>query len=193
MFVWTAIYIEKQLEDLRDAVLGIADDNQIRCPLKFLPLHVSLKISFDIPENRVEECVKALCDYYRTVGPFSMDVEGYELNPGIIWIKMKENDRLREIHERLDSMIEKDFGVARHEFDKSFIYHCTLLTDETEKLQTVYDLIKKTPCPTKIYARSFLIGLSEDGLPGTFRVYRHSHLGSEVSVRDQWEAFDSSR
>ena len=60
MFVWTAIYIEKQLEDLRDAVLGIADDNQVRCPLKFLPLHVSLKISFDIPEDRVEECVKAL-------------------------------------------------------------------------------------------------------------------------------------
>ena len=190
MFVWTAIYIESQLEDLRDSVLRISEENGVRCPLKFLPLHVSLKISFDVPRKRLDECIDAICEYYRTVGPFTMEVEGFELNPGIIWVRMKENQRLAEIHAKLDEIVEKQFGIAPHEFDKAFIYHCTLLTDETEKLRTVMPLVENLPCPSKLYARSFLIGISEDGLPGTFMVYKHSHLGSEFSVREQWEEFD---
>ena len=190
MFVWTAIYIESQLEDLRKEVLRLAEEKNVRCPLNFLPLHVSLKISFDIPEERVEECVSSLCALFRKTRPFTMEAEDVEFKPGIIWIKMKENEALRDIHARLDALVEEKFGIAPHEFDRSFIYHCTLLFDEDENLRRIYPDIREIKVPAKLNARSFLIGISEDGMPGTFRVYKHSHLGEEFSVRDQWEEFD---
>lgn len=190
MFVWTAIYIESQLEDLRREVLRLAEEKNVRCPLNFLPLHVSLKISFDIPEERVEECVSSLCALFRKTRPFTIEAEDVEFKPGIIWIKMKENDALSDIHARLDAMIEEKFGIAPHEFDRAFIYHCTLLFDVDENLRRIYPAIRELKIPAKLNARSFLIGISEDGMPGTFRVYKHSHLGEELSVRDQWEDFD---
>ena len=48
MNVWTALYIEDELEELRDRAIGIGEELGVKCPLTILPLHISLKISFEI-------------------------------------------------------------------------------------------------------------------------------------------------
>ena len=71
MYVWTALYIEDELEEVRDRAIGIGEDLGVKCPLTILPLHISLKISFQIEDDRLDECVSVLCDYFSTQGPFS--------------------------------------------------------------------------------------------------------------------------
>ena len=44
MYFWTALYIEDNLEEVRDQSIRISEETGVKCPLKFLPLHVSLKI-----------------------------------------------------------------------------------------------------------------------------------------------------
>ena len=192
MYIWTALDVEDNLEELRDQTIGIGEELGVRCPLTFLPLHVSLKISFPVQDSRVDECVGVLCDYYSKLGPFSIEIEGYEIQHGIIWIRFKENSRLAEIHAHLDELMKTRFGAEPSEFDHSFIYHCTLFTDTEEKLIVAMEQLKKIPLPGKLLVREFLIGVSETGMPGTYSVYKHSHLGPAVSVKEQWEKFENS-
>ncbi len=187
MYFWTALYIEDNLEEVRDRAITIGEQSGVKCPVNFLPLHVSLKISFRIDDSRKDECLKLLKDYLSTVGPFSMEVQGYEHVPGVVWIRMKENERLVEIHQHLDELISATFGVAPDALDLEFIYHSTLFFDDDSRLDEAFEQISKIPLPGKIYARDFLIGASDDGLPGTYSILSHSHLGPEVNVKEQWD------
>lgn len=189
MFFWTALYIEDNLEEVRDQAIRIGERTGAKCPVLFLPLHVSLKISFNIDESRSEECLNLLKVYFSKIGPFNLDVIGYEHAKGIIWIRFAENQRLAEIHGGLDDLILKTFGVRPHEFDLRFIYHCTLFMDDDDRLIPAMEQITKVPLPSRILAREFLIGASEDGLPGTYSVLSHSKLGPEVDVKEQWDKF----
>ncbi|MBO4278466.1 MAG: hypothetical protein J5891_01495 [Spirochaetales bacterium] len=189
MFFWTALYIEDNLEEVRDQAIRIGEQTGAKCPLVFLPLHVSLKISFNIDASHSEECMALLKGYFSKIGPFNLDVIGYEHVNGVIWIRFAESPRLAEIHSRLDEMIEQTFGVAPNELDLKFIYHCTLFMDDDDKLIPAMEEITKVPLPSKILAREFLIGASEDGLPGTYSVMSHSRLGPEVDVKEQWDKF----
>ena len=138
MYVWTALYIEDELEEVRDRAIGIGEDMGVKCPLTILPLHISLKISFQIDDDLLDECVSVLCDYFSTQGPFSVEVEGYEHASGVVWIRMKENARLAEIHSHLDELMMDRFGAKPHAFDLSFIYHATLFFDEDCKLDSAF-------------------------------------------------------
>ena len=192
MYVWTALYIEDELEEVRDRAIGIGEDLGVKCPLTILPLHISLKISFEVEDSRLDECVSVLCDYFSSLGPFSVEIEGYEHSAGVVWIRMKENARLSEIHSHLDEMMMSQFGSKPHEFDLSFIYHATVFFDEDSKLEPAFEKIKTVPLPSKIHARDFLIGTSMTGKPGTYSVYRHSHLGTSVDVQKQWKELEES-
>ena len=121
-----------------------------------------------------------------------MEVEGYEHSPGVVWIRMKGNARLAEIHSHLDEMMMARFCTKPHEFDLSFIYHATVFFDEDSKLEPAFEKIKTVPLPGKIHARDFLIGTSETGKPGTYSVYRHSHLGASVDIGQQWKKLEES-
>ena len=178
MYFWTALYIEDSLEEVRDQSIRISEETGVKCPLKFLPLHVSLKISFK--------------EYFSSIGPFSIEVKGYEHYPGIIWIRFNENQRLLEIHRHLDQMVRERFGVEPDPKDLQFIYHCTLFIDEDKILDRTMESISRIPLPSKMLAREFLIGASDDGLPGTYSILSHSHLGPEVDVKEQWDKFKES-
>ena len=192
MYFWTALYIEDSLEEVRDQSIRISEETGVKCPLKFLPLHVSLKISFQIERERQEECMSMLKEYFSTIGPFSIEVKGYEHYPGIIWIRFNENQRLSEIHRHLDQMVRERFGVEPDPKDLQFIYHCTLFIDDDKILDRTMESISRIPLPSKMLAREFLIGASEDGLPGTYSILSHSHLGPEVDVKEQWDKFKES-
>ncbi len=192
MYIWTALYIEDNLEELRDQAISIGEQLGVKCPITFLPLHVSLKISFPVDEKRVDECIDVLCDYYSKLGPFSIEVEGYEMQNNIIWLRIKENERLVEIHRHLDELMKSRFGAEPNVLDNEFIYHCTLFYDTNEKLPSAFEQLKRIPLPSRILAREFLIGASETGLPGTYSVFKHSRLGPAVSVKEQWEKFENT-
>jgi len=193
MYIWTALYLEDELKDLKKSVLEIAEKHNIRCPLSILPMHLSLKISFDIKDSKTDKCITEICDYLSEQKPFYIEPECYETFPGILWLKIKDNDRLKEIHSDLDKIIEKNFGVAPSELDSKFKFHTTIYTDTDDKLAEGLKELNKIPLPEKIHARHYLVGTSENGRPDSFSVLKRSHLGHEVSIKEEWKEFEGDR
>ena len=70
VYLWTALYLEDELADFKKSILKIADKYQIRCPLTIVPVHLSLKISFDIKDKMTDKCIQEICRYFYGQAPF---------------------------------------------------------------------------------------------------------------------------
>lgn len=193
MYILTALYLEDELKDLKKSVLKIADKYDIRCPVRILPMHVSLKISFEIKDRMTEKCITEICRYFSEQTPFYIEPECYEINPGILWLKIKDNDKLKELHAGLDNIARKYFGVEPSEMDNKFKFHTTIYTDTDEKLAAGLEELNKIPLPERVQACNYLLGTSDNGKPGSFSVYKKAHLGPEVSVKEEWKEFEGDR
>lgn len=139
-----------------------------------LPQHISLKISFPVPESCFEAVVKRVTALLSGKGSFSVPVKGLERRGNILWIAMEQEKALCELHCMLDEAMEKEFGVTPHPFDKCYQFHSTLFMDENEKkLQEMEKRLASLPLPGAILIENFFIGCSREDEPGIYRVIRH--------------------
>ena len=136
-----------------------------------LPQHVSLKISFQ--SERYDEILEDLTAFLTEQTPFFLYIQGAQQAGSILWMPMKENDRLRRLHNELDARLESRFGIPQHEFDKCFLFHSTLFMDvDAGKIAKMQDALTKYPIERELYIDTFLLGLSETGKPGECRIVR---------------------
>lgn len=191
MLVLPAILIENQLKELREYALEIGEQMGVKCPLKVLPMHISLKKGIKIDDGQLDSCVDAICDLYSETEPFSVEVEGLELSGGIVWLRLKENSKLTYLHSALVALGKERFGNEPDEMDLDFKFHSTLFMDSEKDLGPAFEALKKIKPPQKINVRNFLIGISEDGKPEVYSVFKHFSLGPDISVKEQWERFES--
>ncbi len=172
MFIWTAIDVDYDLKEQKEIIKGIEREIDFKeSNVSLLPLHISLKISTEIKD--IDELIirNDLENYYKSINSFEIELDKIELNNSIVWIKMKENNYLKEIHENLCLLFNDKYGIEPYEFDKSFIYHTTLFLDsDLEKVNAAYLKIKNMALPKKIIAKSFIIGSSQSGNIGTYKV-----------------------
>ena len=193
MYIWTALYLEDELSDYKKSILKIAKDQDIRCPLSILPIHLSLKITFDVKDAMTDKCIQEICRFFYNQSPFYIEPEYYEINPGILWLKVKDSDKLKELHSGLDSIVKKYFGVDPTEMDNKFRFHITIYTDAEDKLQRGLEELNRMELPPRIRVSNYIVGTSENGRPDSFSVYKKSCLGPEVSVKDEWKEFEGDR
>lgn len=191
MLVLSAILIENQLKELREQALKIGHQMGVKCPLKVLPMHVSLKIGIEVDKENLDFCVDAICDIYSKTEPFSVEVEGLELSGGIVWLRFKENQKLTDLHAALVELGKKRFGSEPDGMDLDFKFHSTLFMDGEKDLSLAFEELSKVKLPQKITVRNFLIGTSDNGKPEGYSVYKHFSLGPDISVKEQWERFES--
>ncbi len=191
MLVLSAILIENQLKELREQALKIGQQMGVKCPLKVLPMHVSLKIGIEVDKENLDSCVDAICDIYSKTEPFSMEVEGLELSGGIVWLRFKENQKLTDLHAALVELGKKRFGSEPDGMDLDFKFHSTLFMDSEKDLSLAFEELSNVKLPQKITVRNFLIGTSDNGKPEGYSVYKHFSLGPDISVKEQWERFES--
>jgi len=171
MNLWCAIDIDDQLVEIRKATERLTDELVIENLALSLPLHVSLRISFDIPDERKDEVLAAIKDYLSNVRSFEFETLCLELSSNIVWIRMKDNPMLSSIHDGLCQMLIDRFGVPLMPFDRCFIFHSTLaFTDNNEKASKLFQRMKDIRIPDSFMAKSFVIGISATGNPGEFRV-----------------------
>lgn len=171
MYIWAAIDIDDQLQEQKEAVKRIEKEiGFAQSDISLLPLHISLKISSEVKkedENNLTEDIKALL---RTVRPFAIEVDKTELNGNIIWIRMKENPKLKYLHDALCD-IYAGYGIALHAYDMDFRYHSTLFLDgDEDKIREAFGKIKNMALPEKIIADQFIVGSSPDGKVGSYSV-----------------------
>jgi 2'-5' RNA ligase len=168
MYLWIAVDLEDQLQELRqelDRVESLICSND---PALTLPLHTSLKISFEVDDKCANEVRSAVREYFSALKSFKIAPERVESTAKLTWIRMKESRELSQIHGALDLIMEEKFGVPQHVFDRDFIFHTTLFAaTEPHKLEKILNLPK---LPELLTVRSFIIGSSRSGTAGTYSV-----------------------
>ncbi len=171
MYLWLAIDVNGQLRQLRDEAEQCAKRLHSQNPALTLPLHVSLRISFFLDDTVWEAAVRRIERYYATLRPFSMEAQGIEKYGEVVWLKITENPALSKIHQELVALLFKEYGVLPHAFDKAFLYHASLFMDpDPARLDAAYALLRKMPYPEHLTADRLLIGCSQTGRAGEYRV-----------------------
>ena len=169
--LWVGIGVDEQLRSIRNRITELEKELDISNSNLTLPFHISLKMSFTVDRSKSKEVIEAIKAYYQTLKPFRIPVQGIECHETISWIRMAENETLNKIHDDLNKMLSDKFGVGLHEYDRDYIFHTTLfMDDDTGKVLRGYEGIRNENLPNVLIANRFLIGSSETGALGTYRI-----------------------
>lgn len=174
MYIWAGCALpERFSQPLRHTCNTLNRDIGLDTVAFSLPQHISLKISFQASEEQAPHILDFLEDLLRREAPFSVTARNPEHLGNILWLNIEENAQLRQLHDTLDAQLEARFSVPQHEFDKCFRFHSTLFLDEhTQKMQTMYTRLQSLPLPQTLHIDTFLLGISDDGKPGTCQIVR---------------------
>ena len=173
MYIWLGINVDDQLCDLRSKAIDIEHKLGMKNSCYTLPMHISLKISFPVSDELFDSVVADVEEVYYSHQSFDVEVNGVENENVIVWIRMKENEKLNAIHDELNELLLKKYGVPLHEYDMDYKFHTTLFMDnDPDKLNAAYDKVKNEPVPGKLRVNSFVTGISQSGALGTYSVYK---------------------
>ena len=173
MYIWVGIDVDSQLSAIKEQTkkseeaIGFAHSNFT------LPLHVSLKISFNINEEDYEAIVSDIEDIYRRFDSFHIAVKGIECLDNICWIMMKKCEELNRLHDELNGMLLEKHGIPLHEYDTDYKFHTTLFMDsDFDKVRAGYLSVRDCALPDTLLASRFVIGCSPTGALGSFKVVK---------------------
>ena len=173
MFVWVGINVEEQLKETRMAVDGVFEKIDISNVTCQLPLHISLKISFEIENSLFDRVLNDIVAIYEAQKPFEINIKGIEKHENIMWIRMYSNEEIEALATALNTMLRDKYGIPLHKYDLDFIFHTTLfMDDDAGKINAAHHLLGDLVLPDLIMANTFVIGTSQTGENGTYRVYQ---------------------
>ena len=76
------------------------------------------------------------------------------------------------LHALLDQKLLQNFEIPQHSFDKDFLFHSTVFMGAPELLEQTKPFFDQFPLPEYLPIDTFLIGISETGESGSYRVIR---------------------
>ena len=172
MYIWIGCKLPEDFaSSIRSSCMELNRDIGLSTVAFLLPQHISLKISFQ--SEKYDEILDYLENFLSKQSPFSLRIKNPEQAGSILWMPAEENHCLRQLHEQLDAQLEQRFGIPQHQFDKCFLFHSTLFMDpDTDKIAKMHRLLEEHPIAQELQVDTFLLGLSETGKPGTYRVVR---------------------
>ncbi|MCM1289122.1 MAG: hypothetical protein NC132_00435 [Corallococcus sp.] len=178
MYIWIGIDVDDPFDDMRkrameaEAVLGCEHSCYT------LPMHVSLKMSFEISEDRFEDIESSLIRFFEKQKPVQLTNPRLENAGNIVWIRYDENSRLNEIKDELNAMLSEKYEIPLHEYDKDYLHHTTVfMFDDDSSNAEGFTNIKNVPLPKKVTANKFVLGISPNGKLGTFIVKKTIAVG----------------
>jgi 2'-5' RNA ligase len=176
MYIWVGCKLPEDFErNIRALCLEQNKILGLNTAAFSLPQHVSLKISFQ--SDLHEEILDYLAEFLSGQSPFPLRIQSAQLEGNILWLPVAENKTLRQLHDQLDAELEQHFSVPQHAFDKCFLFHSTLFMDEdTDKLSRMCQLLEAYPIEQDLQVDTFLLGLSENNLPGEYRIVRQIQI-----------------
>lgn len=172
MYIWTGCRLPQAFESqIRSRCLALNETFALDVSGFTLPQHISLKISFDAGD-RYTEILDAIEALLRQEAPFAVIPSGIEQHGGILWVTFRENETLRALHALLDSKLESQFAIPQHPFDKKFFFHSALFAGDPKKISQAHTVLQDYLLPSELKIDTFLLGVSEIGKSGSYRVVR---------------------
>ena len=172
MYIWCAIDLDNQLGEIRKHAEEASDALGVGNPALTLPLHISLKISCEIDDSRFDEAAGEISAHFSGINPFEIMPIGIEICGGVVWIRHRECRELTELHRWLVRLFEEKYSSKPHPFDLEFAYHSSLFVGDEEDARRAYEILKDASLPDRFTAREFVIGCSESGRAGEYRVIK---------------------
>lgn len=170
MYIWIGIETESQLKTIKEKAQKIENQIGFLHSNFTLPLHISLKMPFKIDEDYTL-LIDDLLKRFKDINPFDMQTNGIRFENIICWISIKRNNELDTLHDYINVFLNRKYNIPLHEYDTDYKYHTTLFSDKDEsKVFRCYNLIAKEPIPDILKANTILIGVSESGNLGTFKI-----------------------
>lgn len=148
-------------------------------PLFGFPMHVSVKISFFVPNDKTKEVVDFLSEYFSSLKPFYVPVKAIELEDTIVWVRMKECDELKKIQSDMNRLLGEKFGVPVHEYDTDFKFHSTLCMADEWVAEAFYNEVKNAHVPSVLKAEKAGIAISEEWKPFGFKIIKTIDFSGE--------------
>lgn len=171
MYIWTGINVDNALRKVKEKAQAIYNALPFNERLFTMPMHVSLKMSFEVPDEEAQMVIAALQRLFATQPSFGMQVIGLEQYDNIAWIRIARSAELDKLHDDILALLQTQFGVQPHEYDLDYTYHVTLFMDDNaEVVKQAAEQMATTPLPSTITADAYAIGTSPDGKVGTYKV-----------------------
>lgn len=171
MYIWIGINVDGQLESLKKKALEADRKIGFEHSCFTLPQHISLKISFDVSADIYDCVISDILDYYKGIEPFYIKTDRIENCQNICWVLHHSCPEIEKIALDLNSMLRDKYGVPLHEYDLDFLFHTSLfMDDDFSKVTAAYEQIKDEPLPEQLLANCFVIGTSNSGALGTYKV-----------------------
>ena len=172
MYIWIGCRLPEHFErEIRALCLKENEELGLDTVAFSLPQHISLKISFET--EKYEAVLDELAAFLSAQRPFSVRINDAAQAGNILWLPAEGSEVLRNLHDRLDTLLQDRFDIPQHPFDKAFLFHSTLFIDNRkEKIAKMLALLKNHPVARILTVDTFLLGVSETGKAGSYRVIR---------------------
>ncbi len=174
MFLWVGAVFDNNTEnEIRSIANKLNKDYGLSTVAFSLPQHISLKISFECDDyQKVIDFIKTR---FLQFSPFEVEITDIsKIDGSLIWLEIKENDILRQMHNLLNESLLKEFGIPLKSFDgKDFKFHSTLFFDDcvNSQHQRLIDSFKKEfSLPKSLSINEINFGISDTLTAGAFTV-----------------------
>ena len=173
MYIWIACDVSRQLGFIRGKCIEFNSSIGLSEIAFSLPQHISLKISFEVEDDILNEVTDRVSQYLSEQGAFYVYGARPEVFGSILWLSFDENETLLRLHKELDDILLSEYGVPYHELDKCFKFHSTLFIDDRAELLAMYDKVCAIPIDSPVEVNSFVIGTSKSGKAGEYSVVKN--------------------
>lgn len=178
MYIWLGIDVDSQLCGLKEMAMRTERDLGLSPSCYTLPMHISLKMSFEIDAECFDAVVADIERYYESLVPFTVSVRGIEDEGCIIWLRMSENEQLNRVHDDLNEMLSSRWNIGLHEYDTDYKFHTTLfMSIDSAKMHTAYERVANAHLPDELLVNRLVIGRSDSGALGSYSVYKTVTVG----------------
>lgn len=175
--IFLGIDVENQFTEIKDKAREIDKNIGFKNSCFTLPLHISLKASFEIDKSIFNQVIEEVVNYYLSIQPFKITILNLESYDNIIWIRMNRNKTLDKVHDELNQNLLEKYKIKLHEYDLDYKYHTTLFMDNNpDIIKEAYEQINNIGLPKYLTANQFIVGVSETGELGSYKIYKRIKL-----------------
>lgn len=154
-----------------------------------LPPHISLKQPFQVAD--LAELETYFCRLAQSIQPFDITLDGLELQIvsvdddeyAILWLSVQKNQRLRDLHNRVNQELSEQFEHTSAPFDGAgYRFHATVaLGEQPEVYRGIYEEYRHLTVNLRYTVREIAMFYYDDGgRPGTFITYKVLPVGRMV-------------
>lgn len=171
MYIWIACSVDDSYTDARRRALKENESLMLDTKAFSLPAHISLKISFFVPDDLADNVITTVREYLINAPHFSVHNPKIEQNGSILWIGYSPCEELEILHRELDQLLLDRHGIEQHPFDRCFKFHTTLFIDErVELVSLMRERLSDLVLPDIVPVGEYIIGTSDSGKAGEYSV-----------------------